>query len=242
MDMTSNVVTEIEPTPQLQEYKAADYPVSIFGRLPAGFVLKNQQIQMLVFWQRKAMKAVNDLPAGCTDADMAAALAPANEIMDAIKGFVSKRPSEVAAQMRAIVEWLEFMEEDCIEVELSLADFKHFTQSLVDATAPLRPKKETGPLYRGRKLTRHGLVHRYHAFLIQELETIGWHVYGERDYPMMSRPYDDAVNVRCKTPNARGSYPKFFSPEKLTDRARSVLKSLKIDTKQFDVLGRHGTT
>jgi hypothetical protein len=40
MDMTSNVVTEIQPTPQLQEYKAVDYPVSIFGKLPDGFVLE----------------------------------------------------------------------------------------------------------------------------------------------------------------------------------------------------------
>ena len=48
---------------------------------------------------------------------------------------------------------------------------------------------------------------------------------------------DDAVNLRCE--NSR--HP-FFDESKLADRARSVLKSLKIDTKQFDLLERSGTT
>lgn len=202
------------------------YPVAIFGKLPAGFVLKNQQIQMLVFWLREAMKAVDELQ-DKSDVNMAAALAPANELLDAIKGFAAKRPSEVAAQMRSIVEWLEFVEEDSIEVELSTAVFKHFTQCLVDATAPLHPKKKTGALQRGGKLTRFGLLHRYQAFLIQELETIGWHVYGERDYPMMYRPSDSTVNARCN--NLKGFEP-FFEKRKLPERARKVLKSLRIDT------------
>jgi hypothetical protein len=212
---------------------AARYPVAIFGKLPAGFDLKKQQIQMLVFWLRKAMKVIKDL-VDPSDAHMAAALAPANELLISIKGFEAKRASEIALQMSAIVEWLEFVEEDCIEVELDLDGFKHLTKCLVAAAAPLSPKKKTGPLCRGRKLTRHGLVSRYQAFLIKELETIGWHVYGERDYPMTSRPSDDAVNDRCRTPNSRGRFPVFFNPEKLTARAKSVLKSLKIDTERND--------
>jgi hypothetical protein len=209
---------------------AGNYPAAIFGKLPAGFVLKDQQIRMLVYWHRKAMKAVDDLPAGSTDADMAAAMAPVNELLDVIKAFVAKRPNEIAAQMRAILEWMDFSAEHCIEVELSTADFRNITRCLTAATEPLRPKKKTGALQRGRLLTRFGLIHRYQAFLIQELETIGWHVYGERDYPMGHRPVDDAVNKRCSTPNARGQYPVFFSPETLPDRARAVLKSLRVDT------------
>jgi hypothetical protein len=214
--------------PQLEPADEARYPREIFGQLPPGFVLANQQIQMLVFWVRKALKAVDDLQ-DRSDVNMAAALAPANELIDAIKGYEAKRPSEVAAQMRAIVEWLEFFEEDRVEVELSVHNFKHLTQCLVDATAPLYPKKKTGALQRGGKLTRFGLLHRYQAFLIQELETIGWHVYGERDYPMMYRPNDSAVNVRC---NSLQGFEPFFESRKLPDRARKVLKSLRIDTER----------
>jgi hypothetical protein len=47
------------------------------------------------------------------------------------------------------------------------------------------------------------------------------------------------VNLRCRGTPRR--YP-FFDESKLVDRAKSVLKSLKIDTKQFDALGRHGIT
>jgi hypothetical protein len=217
--------------PELEPVNDVRYPREIFGRLPLGFVLANQQIQMLVFWLRNAMKAVDDLQ-DKSDVNMAAALAPANELIDAIKGFKAKRPSEVAAQMRAIVEWLEFLEEDSVEVELNLHNFKHLTQCLVDATAPLRPKKKTGALSRGGKLTRFGLLHRYQAFLIQELETIGWHVYGERDYPMVGpRPVDFAVVTRCNHPTR--CYP-FFDESKLSDRARKVLKGLRIDTQRDD--------
>src|SRR5258708_18365280 len=159
------------------------------------------------------MQAVDDLPAGSTDADMAAAMAPVNELLDVIKAFVAKRPNEIAAQMRAILEWMDFSAEHCIEVELSTAAFRNITRCLTVATEQLRPKKKTGALQRGRLLTRFGLIHRYQAFLIQELETIGWHIYGERDYPMGHRPIDDAVNKRCSTPNGRGQYPVFFSPE-----------------------------
>jgi hypothetical protein len=43
------------------------------------------------------------------------------------------------------------------------------------------------------------------------------------------------VNLRCR--DNRHKYP-FFDESKLADRAKSVLKNLKIDTKQFDILGR----
>lgn len=202
------------------------YPRAIFGKLPDGFVLKNQQIHMLVFWLRKAMTAIDEVT-GKTDAEMAAALVPANELLEAIKGSTCRYPHEIAAQMQAIVEWLEFTEEDCIEVELNAADFKRFAQNLAAATAPIKATKSIGPLQRGRKLTRAGLLTRYQAFLIQELETIGWNLYGASEIALCYRPYDYEVSGRCDDRKCR--YP-FFDERKLPDRARRVLKSLKIDT------------
>ena len=58
-------------------------------------------------------------------------------------------------------------------------------------------------------------------------------LYGNRDYPLRMVSYDDAVNLRCKSPR----YP-IFDEAKLPARARAVLKSLKIDTENDDVLRR----
>jgi hypothetical protein len=113
---------------------------------------------------------------------------------------------------------------------IGIDELSAIADELQRVTAPLTPKKKTGNLRRGRKLTQFGLIHRYQAFLIQELETIGWHVHGERDYPMKVRFVDDEVNKRCRLPNGRGLYPIFFDTKSLPLRARSVLKSLKINT------------
>jgi hypothetical protein len=92
----------------------------------------------------------------------------------------------------------------------------------------LAPKKRVGALRRGRKLTVAGLHVRYQSFLIQELETLSVNLYGSRDYAKQFRIEDDAVNLRC-VGNSKTQYP-FFDESKLTARARSVLKSLKIET------------
>ena len=69
MDMTSTVVAEIEPAPQLQEDKPVDYPVSIFGKLPDGFVLEEQNIHSLNIWHRKASEilAAYEKPGGADE-------------------------------------------------------------------------------------------------------------------------------------------------------------------------------
>ncbi|MET4364291.1 hypothetical protein ABIB06_004890 [Bradyrhizobium sp. LB8.2] len=113
---------------------------------------------------------------------------------------------------------------------LKIDDLKQLACRAEKATAPVLPTKATTALQRGRKLTAFGLIHRYQAFLIQELETIGWHVYGARDYPLFYRPFDSAVNTRCRTPDGRGRSPIFFNTAKLKSRASAVLRSLKIDT------------
>jgi hypothetical protein len=66
---------------------------------------------------------------------------------------------------------------------------------------------------------------RYQSFLAQELETVSWELYGERDLAKHQIMFDSAVSSRCRS----GSHP-FFDPRTLKARAGKVLKSLKIDT------------
>jgi hypothetical protein len=95
------------------------------------------------------------------------------------------------------------------------------------STAPIVPKKHVGALQRGRKLTRAGLLTRYQSFLVQELETVSWNLYGERDYAKHTVFFDDAVRARCTSTDR--CLP-FFDERSLPTRARAVLKSLEIDT------------
>jgi hypothetical protein len=102
---------------------------------------------------------------------------------------------------------------------------------LTMATAQIVPKKRVGHLQRGRKLTRAGLLMRYQSYLVQELETVSWNLYGERDYAKQVVIFDHAVRARCTSADDRGP---FFNERNLPDRARAVLGSLKIDTEIAD--------
>jgi hypothetical protein len=113
---------------------------------------------------------------------------------------------------------------------LTLERLQHVATISERVTQPSRAAKHVGALQRGRLLTRAGLLHRYQAFLIQELETLSWNLYGSRDYAMQYRPNDHAVSKRC---NGTSKHP-FFDESKLPARARSVLKSLRIDTARND--------
>lgn len=59
---------------------------------------------------------------------------------------------------------------------------------------------------------------------------------GEQDYALHYVMQDDAVNDRCRGPK-RWVHP-FIDQNKLSARARSVLKSLKIDTELDDTGSR----
>jgi hypothetical protein len=226
--------------PELTPADPTKYPPGIFGKLPAGFILQEQHVSVLVYWHRKAMQAVANLPAGHTDDDMSDAMAIANEVFEAIKGLKGTSAGVVSAQMSAVIERLKFMGNDSsIEEELSVADFTNLAEALAASTAMPTVTKRVGPLMRGSKLTRAGLLHRYHAFLIGELQTLSLNLYGPRDYAMKMHPIDDAVTVRVNAGFKNGKlarrtrthYP-FFDESKLPARARSVLKSLKIDTEK----------
>jgi hypothetical protein len=219
---TPPVMTAMEPADVTQ------YPPAIFGKLPAGFTLERQVIQMLAHWHRKAIAEVDEHPSDLLEAEFDAAMGVVRSLYAAILNAKATRPSEISIKLAAVVHKMNQDKSDEIEEHLTGADFRRLAAELAAATQPLYPKKKTGALQRRGKLTRFGLLHRYQAFLIQELETIGWHVYGERDYPMTYRPSDHAVNARCNSP--KHSNP-FFDGSKLPDRARKVLKSLQIDTR-----------
>jgi hypothetical protein len=219
-----------------------EYPPEIFGKLPEGFVLEEQtQIETLCFWHRKAIEvtdAMQDRMADAADADAAWEefshyCEIKNRILAAVLSASATRPGQVAAQLRAVVAEFDCLQgpatnmETSIEEVLQASHIVKMSAELTKATAPIVPKKHVGSLQRGRKLTRAGLLTRYQSFLVQELETVSWNLYGERDYAKHIIFFDDAVRARC-TSNDR-CYP-FFDERGLTARARAVLQSLKIDT------------
>jgi len=157
-------------------------------------------------------------------------------ILDAILSAPAVRPGHVAAQLRAIVAEFDSLQspttmEASIEEVLHVRHIVKLASDLTRATAPIVPKKHVGSLQRGRKLTWAGLFTRYQSFLVQELETVSWNLYGERDLAKHIISFDDAVRARC-TSNDR-CYP-FFDERGLTTRARAVLQSLEIDTENND--------
>jgi len=145
----------------------------------------------------------------------------------AYKAVLKVKPNnatEVARQMEVIAA--EMRREGTVAV-IGFAEFAKLAEHLTDITKPILPKKMPGKFTRGTKLTKAGLLHRYHSFLLEELYTIGWHVYGERDFLLHWYSYDDVVEPKLRDKRCR--HP-FFDPSRMTERATSVLKSLKIDT------------
>ncbi|MCP1915894.1 hypothetical protein J2R96_008374 [Bradyrhizobium elkanii] len=105
-------------------------------------------------------------------------------------------------------------------------------ESAARATLRRWPQKRPGALAREGKLTEAGLLTRYQSYLVQELETVSWVLYRERDYAKGYVIFDSAVQAQCRS--ADGSDP-FFDEASLPDRARGVLGSLGIDTVTPDV-------
>jgi hypothetical protein len=218
-----------------------EYPPEIFGKLPDGFVLEKQSIEMLCFWHRKAIEVVNamqDAPDGVSSAaweDFTAYCEIKNNILAATLSAHAVRPGQVAAQLRAVVAEADHLSSPTckasIEEVLQVDDIVKMSAELTEATAPIVPKKHVGAVRRGRKLTRAGLLTRYQSFLVQELETVSWNLYGERDYAKHIIFFDDAVRARCTSTDR---CDPFFDERSLPTRARAVLGSLKIDAEIAD--------
>jgi hypothetical protein len=196
-------------------------------------------IQMLMHWYRKAIAAVERLPADVSDDELNAGCDIVRRVYAAILVAKTHSAGNVALKLQAVLMKLDLEKSNSIEEALDVDDIRRLAAELADATKPSMPVKKVGALRRGRKLTRTGLLYRYQSFLMKELQTLSLNLYGDRDCALEYIAEDDAVNLRCS--DGRHKYP-FFDESKLPDRAKSVLKSMKIDTKQFDMLGRHGTT
>jgi hypothetical protein len=220
-----------------------EYPPEIFGKLPDGFVLEKQSIEMLCFWHRKAIEVVNAMqehfdhapPSEAAWEEFTAYCEIKNNILAAILSAHAVRPGQVAAQLRAVVAEADHLSSPTCKVSieeiLQVDDIVKMSAELTGATAPIVPKKRVGALQRGRKLTRAGLLTRYQSFLVQELETVSWNLYGERDYAKHTIFFDRAVRDRC---DSAGHSGPFFDERNLSKRAHAVLKSLMIDTEIID--------
>lgn len=200
----------------------------IFGKQPHKEAdLKRQMVSALSFWYFKAVYTAEDAARSRTAQSkrvVEEAESARGSIYEAILCAKPNNASEVARQMEVIS--YEMSINKTITV-LGIKEFHKLTDNLIELTKPLMPKKHPGPMRRGNRLTRAGLLSRYHSFLLEEIFTIGWHVYGERDYLLQFRPYDSAVETPLKAKSGR--HP-FFDPAKLTKRAKAVLSRLKINT------------
>lgn len=212
-------------------------PHPIFGTIPMGrdgFTLENQTIHMLDFWHRKAVgiiEAFEKSPDQSQWDEFGKLVSIQFDIYRAAVTAKTRSPGEVALQLKIIVRHARLgTDKDC--EFLSIDELSDIAGNLSRATEPVKSKKHLGALKRGNKLTRAGLLYRYQSFLIHELLTLSLEMYGEERYALHYVMQDDAVNVRCRGPK-RWVHP-FFDQNKLSARARSVLKSLKIDTERDD--------
>jgi len=233
------------PAPVVVPAKPDPHPV--FGTAPIGrdgCTLEAQPIWALNAWHKKASKILEPYyaPGDLSEEDekrFEGILSITWDIYNAACSTKLYSSRDVAVLLELISRHNDNngAGNDDIVVDRDL--LRRLTSELDRLTAFPRQQKKVGALRKGKKLTRAGLLLRYHAFLIGELRTLGWAFYGNDEYATRHIPMDDAVHVR--TSNAfrdgkpiedtrrRKCYP-FFDESKLTDRARSVLKSLKIDT------------
>lgn len=230
-----NVPVPIQDLRMQYGYDYSDYP-EIFGKMPAGFTLEDQSIEALCHWHRRANEVIDQL-SDPSEEELNDYCGLKNRIFGTVLSARPATPRQAAAQLRAVVAEIESLSCETnrasIEEVLDVDDIVKISADLTAATAAIVPEKHVGALQRGRKLTRAGLLTRYQSFLVQELETVSYNLYGERDYAKHTIFFDDAVRSRC-TSTDRG-YP-FFDERTLPDRARAVLESLKIDTETADAI------
>lgn len=209
----------------------SEYPEEIFGTLHEGFVLELQPIDALCFWHREGHKVVGQFDASVTDEKLVRYSTILFDLLQIILSAPARTAGDVARKLGAVALELALEPARSIEEVLDADDIVRLFAELNGATT-FAPTKRVGALHRGRKLTRAGLLHRYHAFLAQELQTVSWNLYGDRDYASHYVPYDAAVDARC---GGKDRDP-FFDESRLTTRARAVLGKLKIDTVNADRL------
>ncbi|MDB5652932.1 MAG: hypothetical protein JWQ94_545 [Tardiphaga sp.] len=185
----------------------------------AAFTLDRQPIQMLDHWHDKATMLLHENVRTWEYWEVVNQVQ--GEIFEAALLYKPRRGSDAARQFEIVLRQAQHDERVTV---FSVEEFEQIVDGLVMATGPIPPNKKIGATSRGRRLTTAGLLIRYQNFLVQELETLSWKLYGDSHYAQQFRIDDEAVNKRCKRFG-----DALFDEETLSDRARSVLKSLKID-------------
>jgi hypothetical protein len=221
-----NIVETIAP-PAIVTSVPAPHP--IYGKIPIGrdgFTLERQMLETLNLWHEKAF----NLHINTTDENPEHALAALveNEIYEIAMQATPEYKRAAICQLEILAR--HAFRHGSVSV-IGVCEFLLLIERLKKISAPAVPKKPLGKLQRGRKLTRAGLLVRYESFLAHELETISWHLYGDKNVSFGRVMFDRAITVRC-APNRRSD--PFLGETKLPVRARSVLKSLKIDTERND--------
>lgn len=209
--------------------KKAPHP--IFGVTPKGFRLVKEHLSMLDYWHAKTVKAIAanmKMPASSKRDDLHNMLTTVQgKIYEAALKVKPLSCVDVARQFEIILR--ESVDAKTVTI-LGVSELRRLVRGLLDVTQPIAPAKIAAPLTKGSKLTRAGLLRRYQSFLIGELETVSWNLYGERDFGFQWHFRDDAVDKQCRKGKRKGGYAyPFFNEAKLPARARAVLKSLRID-------------
>jgi hypothetical protein len=111
-EVRAMTLAEIRRGPLVHQGSFPEYPPEIFGKLPDGFVLENQQIEMLCFWHRKAIEVLNERSdEGITDEELDGYCAIKNRILEAVLSARAATSRQVAAQLRAVLA-----EIDCLQI------------------------------------------------------------------------------------------------------------------------------
>src|SRR4051794_24833986 len=114
-----------------------EYPVEIFGSLPAGFELRNQSVHLLAHWHGKTLKAIGKF-AGADDLnqdELNAFRRIARNLFEALMAAETPSAGEVAKQLTAAVEMAKADETYMIEDILDLDHLRRLADNLTKATA-----------------------------------------------------------------------------------------------------------
>jgi hypothetical protein len=113
---------------------------------------------------------------------------------------------------------------------LDRLDLDQFAANLLRFTDWPQPQKKFGAVEtKAGKLTKTGLLFRYHAFLAHELTNLSIELYGCASYAFQMIPMDGYVQRRIDPPG----WPRGLGKH-LPKRAAKVMGSLRIDTKHGD--------
>lgn len=202
----------------------------IYGRKPPGFDLNRQQISMLNVWHRKATEATSQycLTHKTVDGDPEYAV-----LADAQRQTFEAAFRVSITSMRDVKTLMEIVDRHVSDNQSADVLTPHQVSIIAaycaKAAEPVPAKKQPGPLVDGDNLTEAGLLFRYQSYLAEELETVGWVLYGEPRYAFQFLYGDREVYKQLRTHRPGTDYP-FFDEDRLPDRARGVLGHLNVDT------------